>query len=282
MRKLAYEYEYQLISFTKIHVMKNVRTINPSVAKNVLYFRILELEQNFWKSGILLFQRDTSEIYTFMPPTDTESTIACGFEDLRIFDYHDDVWFTSATRGKKNKFYTVIGRFNPDFSSYEIILTIIDKKEHKKNIVPLIHNQNLYLIDIFTRTVYQYHSNQDQHQLKPNGLRDPLRVVKSLKLCGSTQFLPLDSPNTYGGIVHNFRVVSNVRVYSHYWLEINVHCMEITFLSRPFFIHHQDVEFVSGIEQLPNGLFQLYYGISDKIAYACAISLDTLRGKIKN
>lgn len=247
--------------------------INPSVCKDYLCYRHLNIVSQIWISKIILYCRNRCDKKTIIECNDYKSKVSAGIEDVRVFDYKGEVWFVGCARGENERFKTLIGKI----SENSIIVTnTLDNPEYNvKNVVPLIADQ-MFFLDVLKGTVY------DKDLSKYAVLN-----IDTSQYSGSTQFVRLND-QLYGGVVHvvmfqpmmirhpKFRY-KNRSIYIHFWMELDIKNWIVTFVSEPFYVHHYGVEFVSGIEKLDDNRICLYYGVDDNRSYKCEVHLNELR-----
>lgn len=257
--------------------------INPSVCNDYIYYRGLNIQSGIWYNKSFVYCKSKDEYVLMKCDIEIEpENMSQGLEDLRLFEFAENVWFVGCMRGNKNRFKTIIGKIQKD--TLIIDHTLDDQGIDIKNMVSLINNDKLYLMDIQQLSIFCYDEalGFQKHQEMKN---------VNMKLSGSTQFVQL-SDYIYGGIVHStyiehrrygsykwpFKAVFHKhRIYQHYWMEIDIRDFKVTFLSPPFYLHLKGIEFVSGIEKLSNTEVCLYYGVNDNSAYKCIVSLNELR-----
>ena len=235
--------------------------INPSICDKYIYFRGLQITPTKWISYIIMYDKMSG---SFMQ---TECSVPCidNIEDLRIFDWNDKVYFIGYQRNKYHVFETFVGYFSDNAERIERIeYSFKTPFVHVKNLVPLIHNDELYIIDVYLAVVYR-------KDVKVCALEGVPR-----NLCGSTQFLRL-AADVFGGIVHERVQHGQHTIYMHYWIEIDTDAWRVTYISIPFSITGDGHDFITGINQIDGGRYQLMFGYKDQTIMRTEVRLEDLR-----
>jgi hypothetical protein len=223
-------------------------------------------------SGICLFNKNTRD-FTLIE----KHSLIENIEDLRIFDYNDRVWFVGYKRNKAFIFETYIGYFDSDCQKIETVVGCIKLPEsHIKNVTPLIHNNKLIFIDIFTGSVY---NEGIINTLDKTLLYDVVSQYDDddcLLVFGTTKYVHLYD-TTYGGLVHIKNNKFNHMYYLYIWIEIDVATWRITFASQPYIIKKKGIVFVSHIEKVSDNTFELMFGEDDQYSWKCNTTLESLR-----
>jgi len=249
---------------------KLYRLINPSICRDYLYFRMLNITDTIWDNKIVMYTKENS----------TSTIIQCNeidmqqLEDLRIFDYRDNVWFTCSRKNKDRLFETLLCNFNNDCTMIDKVHYCIKSDTHIKNLVPLVHEECIFLIDVHREVSYQL-SDSDRDNLTERKIDLSLKP-NNVNLYGSTQYIQIDD-SIYGGIVHDLFYVGRQRYYIHYWVEIDVSRWTLVFISRPFIFRTFGIEFASGLEKTSSGHYQILFGYQDTDSCTCFVSLQQLR-----
>jgi hypothetical protein len=148
---------------------------------------------------------------------------------------------------------------------------------------------------MFQQKIYQVYDDLDAleeeekyvaatvKQLKVVCNAGPLMATSDTKFRGSTSPVHLHG-NTWGVIAHDiiFNDTPNILMrcsYVHHWIEFDIVRGAITFISRPFFVAHWGIEYISGIQYDKNNSnpVSLYIGIDDKQPLLCKTTLAHLR-----
>ena len=247
---------------------KSLKCINPSICSRFIYFRGLFLTKTKWLSTIIMYDKKNSvlnKVPCNLPDIDN-------LEDLRLFDWKGKVYFIGYQRNKYHVFETFVGYFSDDGKSIaNIEFSFKVPFVHVKNLVPLIYDNEMYIIDMYTSTVYRQNS-----KLCALVFEEPMLE----QFCGSTQFLKLSGHDSlFGGIVHKTSECGAITSYKHYWIEIDVSDWRVKYVSLPFTITGDSKDFITGIN-LINGYddrYQLMFGHMDTSTIRCEVSIDHLR-----
>jgi hypothetical protein len=265
--------------------------INPSICKTHLYFRILRIDYSKefivsnWDRSITdigLLDLKNGNLKVIKPDFKKIRNI----EDLRIFEYDKRLWFIGFCRLDSNHFMeTYIGYFNSDYNNIDkIVYNIRSNNNHVKNIMPLIHGQLLYLIDVYTGKIYKYSKDLctfeelyillDKTILKQTNL--DINENSDYKMYGSTKFIYLND-TIYGAFVHYFVLFNNYsRLYIYNWIEIDVSNFKIIFISKPFIIDLTQV-FITDIKKMPNNIIEFMWSRYDEVSHISHTTLEYLR-----
>ena len=284
--KIIWTKEFNFGIETHINESENHKTylINPSITEIYMYFRILRIDYS--KSAkISNWDRSITDIGLLnlkngqFKVIKSDIKILRNIEDLRIFEYDSKLWFVGFSRLNLDNFMeTFIGYFNNDCSNInKIVYNIRSNNKHIKNIMPLIieNDKLLYLIDVYTGKIYHYSKENYTFNELPI-LLDKSILDTEYKIYGSTKFIHLNG-NIYGAFVHNFVIFNNYsRLYIYNWIEIDVSCFKITFISKPF-INDLTQIFITDIKKLPNDIIEFIWSRYDEISHISHTTLEYLR-----
>ncbi len=251
-----------------------ISLINPSASRNYIYMRALQRPcSEKWISGICLYNKRTSEFVMVPEHPDCEN-----IEDLRIFDFQDRVWFVGyLRRSSDNIFETRVGYFDATNSRIEKIIGCISlPSTHVKNITPLLLDDQLWLIDIHTGTVFCADSKLERSHTIDCSLLDKHMANFTNHIFGTTPYIQL-TDTVYGGLVHVTKRIGSQTCYVYLWIEIDVATWTICYVSKPYIINKLGIVFVSHIEKIGKDRFQLMFGQDDKNTCRCETTLDDLR-----
>jgi hypothetical protein len=248
--------------------------INPSKSAKCIYFRTV-LENDIFTSGVCLFKTVKGDFVTFPSHDDCPN-----IEDLRIFDYRNRVWFVGYMRNANKLFETYIGYFDKGNTCIEKLAGVIRTEgEHVKNVTPLVDKGSsvAWFVDIYTGSVYG-DDLQVAHQLDKTLLEQRLSGFSN-SVFGTTQYVHIDG-TVYGGLAHMTKKIGTLIFYVYLWVEIDIANWSVCYVSEPYVIHKLGVVFVSYIEKLDDGRYQLMFGVDDKITCRGVATLAALRGVV--
>ena len=295
MRKLQGTQKYLIDPKT---IPKNHVVINPSIAGDVVYMRVIKSTETGDKSEISLFNAKTSE--TIQVSEAGSMLASCsryiGLEDLRIMWFEERLYFVATTThaSKRMQSETVLGLFSEDLKQVERLDYLNLGAPPIKNICPFILNGEFMLLDTFKKTIHSLSMKENDTGNGKDVIITPYKhmtlhpsvVPKSVdfEMRGSTAPIHLHG-DTWGCIVHDIIYTDNRTfhtktklAYLHYYIEFDVSSGLITFISSPFFLVHFGIEFVSGISYDVNtGAVTLFLGVDDKVPCAVETTLYNLR-----
>lgn len=279
-------------------IPKNHVVINPSIAGDVVYMRVIKSTETGDKSEISLFNATTSE--TIQVSEAGNMLVSCsryiGLEDLRIIWFEKRLYFVATTThaSKRMQSETVLGLFSEDLKQVERLNHLNLGAPPVKNICPFILDGVFMLLDTFKKTIYSLSMKENNTGNGSDVVITPYKqmtlhpsvVPKSVdfEMRGSTAPIHLHG-DTWGCIVHDIIYTDNRTfhtktklAYLHYYIEFDVSSGLITFISSPFFLVHFGIEFVSGISYDQNtGAVTLFLGVDDKVPCAVETTLYNLR-----
>jgi hypothetical protein len=273
---------------------------NPSAAGDWIYIRITEHTSNAMKNKILMYNAKSKTTSTVDCPWDKlapSMNLFQGIEDLRLCLFKDRLWFTAATTHASDSMGNelLLGYFNDSVTTVEYLTVLDIGSRPVKNVCPFVFCNQLRLFDMFQQKIYQVYEDLDAledeekyvaatvKQLKVVCNAGPLMATSDTKFRGSTSPVHLHG-NTWGVIAHDiiFNDTPNILMrcsYVHHWIEFDIVRGVITFISRPFFVAHWGIEYISGIQYDKNksNPVSLYIGIDDKQPLLCKTTLAHLR-----
>jgi len=299
---------------------QNMQFYNPSAVGDWIYIRLTEHTSNAMKNRIIMYNHATKQTNTIECPWDKMApnvNLFQGIEDLRICSYKDRIWFTAATTHASDVMNNelLLGYFNKTVTDVEYLTVLDIGSLPVKNVCPFVHGDHLWLFDMYKLQIYQVDEDLTALDGEEKYVATTVRRLKIVcdtgplmaaaspttaqthsdtissasanpKFRGSTSPVHLDG-NTWGVIAHDiiFNDTPNILMrcsYVHHWVEFDIERGAITFISRPFFVAHWGIEYISGIQYDKNKQddakpVSLYVGIDDKKPLVCTTTLANLR-----
>ena len=272
--------------------------INPCIAGDVVYMRVIKSNGLKDVSEISLFNAKTSE--TIQVSEGSTMLASCGryvgLEDLRIIWFRERLYFvaTSTHASKRMQSETVIGLFSEDLKTVERLDYVDLGAPPVKNVCPFNLDGTFMLIDTLKKTIYAVSEKVDDDGKVVGYSTTPFKTLavspsvipKSVdfEMRGSTCPIHLHG-DTWGCIIHDIIYTDNTTfhtktklAYLHYFMEFDVNSGMVTFISSPFFLIQFGIEFVSGIAyDSTTDVVSLFMGLDDKVPCVIETPLYNLR-----
>lgn len=264
---------------------KELKYFNPSSAFPYLYVRATKAEEMLETNYVFLYKYATDTIceieipYHLLCPT---CAVYKGIEDLRLVLYHDRLWFVASSPHGSGSMQSemLLGYFDEAVEKIEHLQHLDFGTRPIKNICPFVSNNQLLMIDTYTLNIYEIENAEGIYTARPSKTLKPCSSIGYNMLRGSTSPIHLHG-NLWGCVVHEHiwkAESNNALAYVSYWMEFDLECGIVTFLSSPFYITFWGTEFVSGIEYYRGrDVIELYLGVQDKVAMVAYTSLYDLR-----
>jgi hypothetical protein len=231
-----------------------------------------------------------------------------GYEDMRIFNHNNELYFLSTCRNYTSNNKIVFGQIDKQNTVSKIkVLYGIDDNLCQKNWVPIINNdafgvstqvdKNTNILHI----VYSYSPfvvlNFDLEEFNKNNILNQnvtiykkYNISEKLDLRGSTQFIRFNMKNIeinkekididgYIGIVHEV-IFMDRRIYLHRFLILDIFYKPL-YLSYPFYLFDREIQYTCGL-CIHNNFFIVSSGFKDEEAYLVKIQFNYLNGNIFN
>lgn len=280
-------------------IPENCVAINPSIADDIIYLRIIKPKGTHDVSEITLFNAKTSKTTQVAESNTMLSSCGryVGLEDLRLIRFKGKLHFvaTSTHASKRMQSETIVGIFSDDLKNIERLDYIDLGPPPVKNICPFILNDTLMLIDTFNRSIYSLDLSGDGKEgdkyvatvykqlVVPQGLGLGLGRG-GFEMRGSTSPVHLHGA-MWGCIVHDIIYNDNTTfhtknklAYIHYYMEFDVDAGIVTSVSSPFFLIKFGIEFVSGISyDNTTHAVSLFLGVDDRVPCVVETTLYNLR-----
>lgn len=269
----------------------HVKFYNPSASENYIYIRVTEHTKNSMKNKMVMHNDTTKQTYVVETPWDKLAptmNLFQGIEDLRLCMFKDRLWFTAATTHASDLMSNelLLGYFNAAVTEIEYLTVLDIGVLPVKNVCPFVHDSCLLLFDMFQQKIYKVETDLEALDEEEKYVAVTIKTLEFAnkipleKYRGSTSPVHLHG-NTWGCVVHDiiFNDTPSIMMrcsYLHHWVEFDMDRGMITFISRPFFVAHWGIEYISGI-QYKNGKVLLYIGIDDKQPLLCTTTLAHLR-----
>jgi hypothetical protein len=263
----GYALNCRAVNYTQVGA-KNFNTIDPSghfTTKNFL----VSYDKNFK----LLHSK---EIIDTTPRHLTPTVAVRGLEDVRLFHFDDQYWFTCNTWDT-----------NPT-GNIQISLCTLDGNTHVSDILPLngpdpYRCEKNWLPFIKDNEIHLIYSSHPFTITKPDLITGDCETILSYEpdlnlssFRGSAA--PIAFDNGYLMLIHEVgHQLDYSRCYYHRFVYLDAD-FQIQKLSKPFTFIHQGVEFcLNMILDHSETKLILPIGIEDHDAYLCFIDLDTVR-----
>jgi hypothetical protein len=204
-----------------------------------------------------------------------------GLEDLMLFEYNSELWFTCTTLDTNvNKLPQIslckLSKNNVD--NYEVIEKspiISPNNRAEKNWLPIIINNNIHFM-------YSYHPFIIKKYIEPYYTQDFISTKYDLDFStfkGSAAPIQFDMEEKgYLFIIHeSFNLTRVLRCYINrfIWMDSNY---KIKKMSHPWYFHHHGIEFCRGLCYSHNiNELILTYSIHDKDAQMCTININYIK-----
>lgn len=272
-------------------VPPNVVCFNPSKAGPYIYLRMTEHDAVSETNRILLFHEPTKKLAQVpyaLEELHATVNLFRGLEDLRLAWHEGRVWFTATSTHASHHMTNemVLGRLSEDASRVERFNVLDVGERPAKNVVPFVLDGAVALLDVFRSRIYHV---RDAPGEPPQPDRFVVERERPLTWAagepglyrGSTSPVHLHG-STWGCVVHDIVFDDGTDLqrrlaYLHHWLELDAARGVVTFVSAPFWVAHWGVEYVSGLELLPEGRVRLFVGLQDRDAVVCETTLFDLR-----
>jgi hypothetical protein len=268
---------------------------NPVTTRNI----ILNLNNN-------LEVVNESEIYFDDKKYSHIPTNIVGYEDMRIFNHNNELYFLSTCRNFTSTNKIVFGNIDKQNTSAKLkVLYGIDDNNCQKNWVPIINDdivESSTSVDRNTNVihiVYSYNPfiilNFDLEEFNKNdNLNQNVTIYKKynisekLDLRGSTQFIRFKMNNVeidnkkididgYISIVHEV-IFMDRRIYLHRFMILDK-IYKPLYLSYPFYLFDKEIQYTCGM-CTNNNVFIVSSGFKDEEAYLVKIPFTYLNKNI--
>jgi hypothetical protein len=229
-----------------------------------------------------------------------------GYEDVRLFNHQNELYFLSTCRNYTSNNKIVFGKIDTNNTVSKLkVLYGIDDDSCQKNWVPIINNdtsRTSMLVDENTNIlhiVYSYNPfiilNFDLEEFnKNNNLNQNVTIYKKynisekLDLRGSTQFIRFNIKNIelnnekididgYISIVHEVMFMDR-RIYLHRFIILDIFYKPL-YLSYPFYLFDREIQYTCGM-CIHNSVFIVSSGFKDEEAYLVKIPFAYLSNNI--
>lgn len=205
-----------------------------------------------------------------------------GLEDLIIFRWNDELWFT-CTNLETNQYgipQINLCKLNLNNDKYEIVkrypIDLINNRA-EKNWLPYIQDNQLKII-------YEYYPYTIKTIFNYSDITDISKNTYGLNISrfkGSAA--PIELDGGYLIIVHEtFNLAQVLRCYLHRFIWLS-NSFEIKKMSHPWHFQHYGIEFCRSMcYSHTEGEIILTYSIHDKDAQWCSVSIDYIRSLLFN
>lgn len=277
--------------FDKNEPNKDLKYFNPSSAYPYLYIRATKRDEtsdiDLETNHMFIYDYTTDTIreieipYHLLSPT---CAVYRGIEDTRLVMFQNRLWFVASSTHISSSMQSeiLIGYFNQAVDKIEYIQHLNFHTKPIKNTCPFVYQNKLCLIDTYTFNIYEVVDDKSTipYTLKLMKTLKPCRKLNYYTMRGSTSPINLHG-NLWGCITHEHIANAKTRnalAYISYWMEFDIECGIVTFISSPFYVTLWGIEFISGIEYFRDkDQIELYLGIQDKIAVTAYTNLYKLR-----
>lgn len=185
--------------------------------------------------------------------------LVTGYEDIRLFSWRGALWFSTTVRDKNAEGWCEVAYGRIDDGHARIISPAV--RQHEKNWMPWVINDDLKFVYSLGKLIDRKGIITDCGSTTPyavEGLRGGSQVI---------------AHNTgWIAVVHEARYKPDgQRYYSHrfVWMDIRGRLRKI---SRPFYLHDKQIEFVAGLAQHPDGRLIISYGVRDCEAWLATVN----------
>lgn len=264
---------------------KELKYFNPSSAFPYLYVRATKKEEITEINHMFIYNYNTDIIqqieipYNMLSPT---CAVYQGIEDARIVFFQNRLWFLASSTHISGSMQSemLIGYFDPEVEKIEHIQFLDLGDRPVKNICPFVYQNKIQIIDVYNLKIYEIDNENGMYNAKLVKVLKPCSGLSLHTMRGSTSPIHLHG-NIWGCVVHQHIRKADARnalSYVSFWMEFDIECCIVTFLSSPFYVAYWGVEFISGIEYYKDrDEIELYLGVQDKIAIVAYTSLYNLR-----
>ncbi|MDA8310903.1 MAG: WlaTC/HtrL family glycosyltransferase [Actinomycetota bacterium] len=193
-----------------------------------------------------------------------------GFEDCRLFRWHDDWWAVATCRDLEPQGICrmVLLRVDGERWHLEAVLAGPDATRHEKNWMPFVVDERLHFV-YTCRPFVVYRWEEEARQLRE--IRRVPTDCRFAGLRGSSQGLRID--DGYLFVTHETRVVGNARPdYLHRFVTLDA-TLTPSGISPAFAFVHDGVEFCAGLARRGDDLL-LSFGVEDRCAAVAIVPLD--------
>ncbi len=198
-------------------------------------------------------QRINDRVYEHAAIVPTSEAQVCGMEDVRLFRWRNQWWFTANSRqfSDKNFYRVLLGRYSSNCERVESVIALDYDGMYieEKNWMPLVHNDELYLLYLSQPTIVL---QPDLETGQCTVVSDKVARADLSSYRGSTPFIPFNGRLL--AIVHDVAESDNHRrEYFHRFIILDPDTWMITHVSHPFTFLHAGVEYCCGITWAHNG-----------------------------
>lgn len=218
-----------------------------------------------------------------LPPIDMPDPLyglVVGFEDCRLFYWQDSFWCTSTVRELNSEGYCeiVIARISRAnngllyYTDYRVIHPTFCDREHQKNWMPLVTDDNLYFV----------YSSDPVRIIDSNGNLVSTKVshIAADSFRGGGPLIPFDG----GGLacIHESHTMSdNRRRYMHRFVLYDS-IGRLSKYSEAFYLHTLGIEFAAGLAINPVSTDVIVsFGLADNESWLASFSQSDIRTALK-
>lgn len=212
---------------------------------------------------------DVTEIQPPLLPS-PQYPLVRGFEDMRLFEWQDDLWTSSTVRELNSPGWCeqVLAKIDLSTRQPHIVewtRMLPEKRQHEKNWMP-------WVIDDQLQFVYQIGKNIDPVSCKITESEVPFAIDN---LRGGTQVVPFHAG--YLCLVHEAGQNNGKRYYQHRFVYMEPDSSKVV-VSLPFVFHDKVIEFAAGLAWQPGSdRLVISYGRQDKEAWLATITHQDVR-----
>jgi hypothetical protein len=195
-----------------------------------------------------------------------------GLEDMRLFSWGVGLWFSACARDLNPDGWCeqVLGRidFSDGVQAQNLRSMLPETRQHEKNWAPRVCGNKLdfmyrlgHFVDYDARTTFRTETG-----------------LATENISGGSQAIPYAVG--WLTVVHEARYKPDgQRYYQHrfVWMDSDGAVKRI---SRPFFLHDKQIEFVAGLARHPDGRVIISYGVRDCEAWTATVQPDEVDGML--
>lgn len=190
-----------------------------------------------------------------------------GYEDMRLFSYEHHLCFSTCVRDMNIDGWCeqAWGMIYRKLGGTFVVTTVMHPAErrHEKNWMPRVINDNLKFVYSLGKLI------GIDGVIEDSG--DHVYAVDDLR--GGSQVIQYNTG--WIAIVHEAQYNGSQRYYNHrfVWMDYEGRLRKI---SRPFYLHDKQIEFVAGLARHPDGRFIISYGVRDCEAWIATVNYNEI------
>jgi SAM-dependent methyltransferase len=219
--------------------------------------------------------QSAEEIFPPLDLADPLYNLVIGWEDCRLFWWQNDFYCTSTVRELNQEGFCeiVLSHIKREddgllhFADYRVIHPVFCGKEHQKNWMPMVVNDDLYWM----------YSSDSARIINPKGemVSEKITHIAADSFRGGSQLIPFDGG--WLAIIHESHTMpDNRRRYMHRFIWYDA-LGRVGRFTKSFYIDKLGIEFAAGIAKHPeSGNIIVSFGLADKESWLAVFDQQSI------